>query len=235
MESGGWTTSQWSKTYIYLDASLFSTLMRNGSGGQFVQYHHPDRLGTRLVTNAQDTNYFEQVTLPFGTALNAESSGVTNLRFTSYDRNITTGLDYALNRHYDPQQGRFTQVDPIGMSASSLANPQSLNMYGYVGNDPVNRTDPSGLFWGKLFGFFKKLIKVVMVALAVALIVVAIINIGNPLVSAAMIKAAFALAGLLLGAALGPSWLKRAISVAGAAAGIYIKKPGPIWELFKSG
>jgi hypothetical protein len=82
-ESGGWTTPQWSKSYIYLGARLLSTLTPNGSGGEFVQYHHPDRLGTRLVTNAQDTTYFEQVSLPFGTALNAESSGTTNLRFTT--------------------------------------------------------------------------------------------------------------------------------------------------------
>jgi RHS repeat-associated protein len=145
-ESGSSTTPQWSKTYIYLGARLLSTLTPNGSGGHAVQYHHPDRLSTRLVTNAQDTGSFEQVTLPFGTALNAESSGATNRRFTTYDRSVNTGLDYAVNRHYDAQQGRFTQVDPIGISASSLVSPQTLNMYSYVGNDPVNRIDPSGLF-----------------------------------------------------------------------------------------
>ncbi|HVQ38640.1 MAG TPA: RHS repeat-associated core domain-containing protein, partial [Pyrinomonadaceae bacterium] len=238
-ESGSSTTPQWTKTYIYLGARLLSTLTPNGPGHS-VQYHHPDRLGTRLVTNAQDTNFFEQQTLPFGTALNESlapgaTAGQTNRRFTSYDRSVNTGLDYAINRHYDAQQGRFTQVDPIGMSASSMTNPQSLNMYGYVGNDPVNRTDPTGLFWGKVFGFFKKLIKVVMVALAVALIVVAIINIGNPLVSAAMLWGALALAGLLFGAALGPTWLKRAISVAGAVAAIHIRRPGPIWNFSNPG
>ena len=61
VESGGSTTPQWSKTYIYLGARLLSTLTPNGSGGEFIQYHHPDRLGTRLVTNAQDTNSFEFV------------------------------------------------------------------------------------------------------------------------------------------------------------------------------
>jgi YD repeat-containing protein len=82
-ESGSSTTPQWSKTYIYLGARLLSTLMPNGSGGEAIQYHHPDRLGTRLVTNAQDTRNFEQVTLPFGTALEAESTGATKRRFTS--------------------------------------------------------------------------------------------------------------------------------------------------------
>jgi RHS repeat-associated protein len=124
-ETGGSTTPQWSKTYNYLGARLLSTLTPNGSGGQFVQYHHPDRLGTRLVTNAQDTSYFEQQTLPFGTALNESppaggTTGQTNRRFTTYDRSLNTGLDYALNRHYDSQQGRFTQVDPIARDSMRL-------------------------------------------------------------------------------------------------------------------
>jgi hypothetical protein len=50
-----------------------------------------------------------------------------------------------VNRFYSPQQGRFTQVDPIGMGAAELTNPQSLNLYSYVENDPINSTDPLGL------------------------------------------------------------------------------------------
>jgi RHS repeat-associated protein len=139
----------WSKNYIYLGGRLLATEEPNGNG-EIVHYHHPDRLGTRLVTNNLDSNYTQQATFPFGTALDAESTGATNRRFTSYDRSDTTGLDYAVNRHYDPRQGRFTQPDPLGMSAANLADPQSLNMYSYVGNDPMNRVDPNGQFWGAL-------------------------------------------------------------------------------------
>jgi RHS repeat-associated protein len=135
----------WSKSYVYLGGRLLATLQPNGSGGEFTQYHHPDRLGTRLITNAGDTNYFEQVSLPFGTALDAESTGSINRRFTSYDRSASTGLDYAVNRHYDSSQGRFTQVDPFRMSAASLNNPQTLNLYAYCVNDPVNFADLTGL------------------------------------------------------------------------------------------
>src|SRR5262249_5959018 len=120
------------------------TLSKDGAADR-VQYHHPDRLGTRLVTHAADTGGFEQVSLPFGTALAAESTGASNRRFTSYERSALTGLDYAVNRHYDSALGRFGQVDPMGMSAARLRNPQSLNLYSYVGNDPVNRTDALGL------------------------------------------------------------------------------------------
>ncbi len=113
-----------------------------------------------------------QTTLPFGTALNAESTNATNKnRFTSYDRSTRTGLDYAVNRSYDSKQGRFTQVDPIGMGASSLFAPQTLNLYTYCGNDPINHTDPSGLFWG----FLKSLFKWVIVAIAVIVAVLTII------------------------------------------------------------
>jgi len=153
-ESGGSITPAWSKSYIYLGSRLLSVLEPNGSGGERVQYHHPDRLGTRLITNGQDTASFEQVSLPFGTALNSESTGATNRRFTSYERSAMTRLDYAVNRHYDSQQGRFTQVDPIGMESASLENPQTLNLYAYCTNDPINHTDPNGL------GFFSWLKKV---------------------------------------------------------------------------
>ena len=172
VETGASTVPAWSKSYIYLRDRLLSTLTPNGSGGTAVSYHHRDRLGTRLVSNAQNTTYFEQVTLPFGTPLNSESTGSTNQRFTSYDRSAVTGLDYAVNRSYDNQQGRFTQIDPIEMDAASLANPQTLNLYTYCGNDPVNNLDPTGLFFGKLFKWIGKILKILAI---VALVVMTLI------------------------------------------------------------
>jgi len=147
------TMPKWSKNYIYIGDRLLATEAPNGTG-EIVQYQHPDRIGTRLVTNNLDATFFSQDNLPFGTSLNGPTEPTTNRRFTSYDRSATTGLDYAINRHYDPRQGRFTQVDPLGMGAASLADPQSLNMYTYVGNDPINRVDPDGQFWGALINFF---------------------------------------------------------------------------------
>lgn len=121
--------------------------------------------------------------MPFGTALEAESTGASNRRFTSYDRNLSTKLDHAVNRHYDSGQGRFTQVDPIGMGAVSLSDPQTLNLYAYCANDPVNHTDPDGLFFGKLFKWigkivntFNKILKWVLVAVAVTVAVLFIVS-----------------------------------------------------------
>ncbi len=158
----------WDKSYVHLSGRLLAT---TDSGG--TKYHHPDRLGTRLVTDTSGNVTTEQANLPFGTALGTESTGTpTNRRFTSYDRSATTGMDYAVNRFYNSAQGRFNQVDPIGMGAVSLSNPQSLNLYGYCENDPINHVDPDGLFLGKLFGWIgnaiKKVAKVFAVVLAVA-------------------------------------------------------------------
>ena len=49
-----------------------------------------------------------------------------------------TGYIYQRNRYLDPNTGRFTQEDPIGLAGG-------LNVYGYSGGDPVNYSDPFGL------------------------------------------------------------------------------------------
>jgi RHS repeat-associated protein len=47
-------------------------------------------------------------------------------------------LQYLRNRYYDPNTGRFTQEDPIGLAGG-------LNLYGFANGDPVNFSDPFGL------------------------------------------------------------------------------------------
>ena len=49
-----------------------------------------------------------------------------------------SGFQYKRNRYYDPQSGRFTQEDPIGLAGG-------LNAYGFANGDPVNFSDPFGL------------------------------------------------------------------------------------------
>jgi len=221
-ESGSSTIPVWSKSYVYLGERLLSTLTPNGSGGEAIEYDHPDRLGTRLVTNPSTGTSFEQVTLPFGTVLNADSTGGTNKRFTSYDRSATTGLDYAVNRHYDSQQGRFTQVDPAGMSTTSLSNPQTLNLYTYCTNDPVNHADPSGLgffsFLKKIFNFLKKAVKWFIVALTIAIAVVAIVFFPIIAVFTSHLTALLGTIGLVADAAsslLGALGLNKAAGIFG--------------------
>ncbi|HWT03723.1 MAG TPA: RHS repeat-associated core domain-containing protein, partial [Pyrinomonadaceae bacterium] len=204
---------KWAKSYVYLGGRLLSTITP-GATVERVEYHHPDRLGTRLVTNNADTTSFEQVTLPFGMPLDAESTGASNRRFTSYDRSTSTGLDYAINRQYDSKQGRFTQADPIGMGAVSLNDPQTLNLYAYCGNDPVNRVDPNGLFFGKLFKWIGKALKWVAVAIGVFVAVVAVIAFTQG-AAAPLVWGLLGLSAANFGLAFGPPWLKRVLSARG--------------------
>ncbi|HQO21286.1 MAG TPA: RHS repeat-associated core domain-containing protein, partial [Acidobacteriota bacterium] len=47
-------------------------------------------------------------------------------------------------RYYGSNIGRFMKPDPVG---GNPGNPQSWNLYAYVGNNPINRTDPTGMYW----------------------------------------------------------------------------------------
>jgi RHS repeat-associated protein len=80
-------------------------------------------------------------TSPFGTTDASQGAGGG---YHSYGRS-PLGLDYAVNRFYDPEIGRFIQVDPLGESVYRALDPQSLNLYAFNRNDPVNLRDPLGL------------------------------------------------------------------------------------------
>ncbi len=68
--------------------------------------------------------------------------GVPNtLRYMAREWDADAGLYYVRNRWYDPEVGRFISEDPIGIAGG-------INLYVYVGNDPVNSLDPYGLVGG---------------------------------------------------------------------------------------
>ncbi|HLA12900.1 MAG TPA: RHS repeat-associated core domain-containing protein [Pyrinomonadaceae bacterium] len=66
-------------------------------------------------------------------------------KLTRKERDIETGLDYFLARYYSNVQGRFTSPDQILITPDRQLVPQLLNLYSYVGNNPLVYEDPTGL------------------------------------------------------------------------------------------
>ena len=110
----------------------------NGSGvfGTVV-YNHFDRLGSVIGTFDGGGNALGQYAyLPYGETP-APLTGTT-FGYAGYRYDAETGLYHTGRRFYDPGSGRFLMPDPIGYTGG-------INLYAYVGSDPLNLTDPSGL------------------------------------------------------------------------------------------
>ena len=67
------------------------------------------------------------------------SSSGEQVSYTGRERETEFGLYYYRSRYYDPLTGRFMARDPLGFAAGDV------NLYRYVGNNPISYTDPSGL------------------------------------------------------------------------------------------
>jgi RHS repeat-associated protein len=67
---------------------------------------------------------------------------------TGKERDAETGLDYFGARYFSGAQGRFTSPDwsakPQPVPYANLRDPQTLNLYGYVRNNPLKNHDPDG-------------------------------------------------------------------------------------------
>ena len=109
-----------------------------------VVYVLKDHLGSASVTlNSTGTAVAEMRFYPFGETRVTSGAMPTDQQFTG-QRNLGADLGgiYHYNaRLYSPKLGRFLSADTI---VPEPGNPQALNRYTYVYNNPVNATDPSG-------------------------------------------------------------------------------------------
>jgi len=134
-----------SREYIYSGGALIAKIDSAGT-----KYYHKDHLSNRLVTDSSGNTVAQMGHFPYGESWYNASGD--KLLFTSYERDAESGNDYAQARYDISGLGRFSSPDPI----AGTGEPQSLNRYAYVQNDPSNAVDPSGRRCFHPF-FFKEL------------------------------------------------------------------------------
>ena len=133
-------------TNVMANGTLFASLDSEGW-----HFHLNDPLGSRrLQTDAAGLPEQSCQSLPFGDQLFCTGSAnfPTEHHFTGKERDTESGLDYFGARYYASNMGRWMSPDwadkPEAVPYSDLSNPQSLNLYGYVNNNPLSKTDPDG-------------------------------------------------------------------------------------------
>jgi RHS repeat-associated protein len=155
MMSSGWTyqvgtytvPSDSSVAYVQLYCQIYgatSATVVNFDDGFITagtQYYHQDQLSNRLITDVNGNKLGEQGHFPFGESWYTSGTS-TDLQFTTYERDTESGNDYAVRRYYINRLGRFNSTDPL---AGDIGDPQTLNRYAYVRNNPLTLTDPSGM------------------------------------------------------------------------------------------
>ena len=104
-------------------------------------YLHSDHLGsTSVTTNASGGAVARQWYYPYGSVRGSVGTLPTQRTFTG-QYSDPTGLMYFNARYYSQTLGRFVSADTIVPGAG---NPQNLNRYAFVLNNPIKYADPSG-------------------------------------------------------------------------------------------
>jgi RHS repeat-associated protein len=102
-------------------------------------YYTTDHLGSlREMTDAAGVARARYDYDPYGNRSRAGGDLEADKGFTGFDVHAGSGLQLALYRAYDCKQGRWLSRDPIEEEGG-------INLYGYVGADPINNLDPLGL------------------------------------------------------------------------------------------
>ncbi|WP_374090157.1 RHS repeat-associated core domain-containing protein [Methylomicrobium lacus] len=104
-------------------------------------YYSPDHLGSvrdvlNIQTGAVVASYDYDT---YGQPIQSAGTTATDLRYAGLFNLQAAGLYLANYRAYDPETGRWLSRDPIGEDGG-------VNLYAYVNGNPVNLTDPRGLF-----------------------------------------------------------------------------------------
>jgi RHS repeat-associated protein len=154
----------WQLAHTNVDAGALSATYDADLSGQTegkMYFHLSDWLGTRRQQTDYAGNPMLNFTgLPYGDGLatipvsTADVADATEHHFTGKERDSESGNDYFGARYYASSMGRFISPDfndddddPEPVPFADLDNPQSLNLYSYVGNNPLSATDIDGHFY----------------------------------------------------------------------------------------
>ncbi|SAD49646.1 RhsB [Enterobacter hormaechei] len=140
-------------TYVYSDQDSYDPLARiDGVDAPEIFWFHCQPNGTpERMTDSEGQVRWEGVNSAWGKLLRESETKVSgysqNLRMLGQYLDRETGLHYNLCRYYDPDCGRFTQQDPIGLAGG-------INLYQYAPN-ALGWVDPWGLSCGNSWNAFQ--------------------------------------------------------------------------------
>ncbi len=120
-------------------------------------FYHNDHLGSvNVITDIAGTRVQLNEYDPWGSVSRTEGTIDPTHRFTGQKLDPESGLYYYGGRYYDAETGRFVSADPF---VQTPLDPQNLNRYSYVVNNPQNYIDPDGYFHRhkKKGGFFNSI------------------------------------------------------------------------------
>jgi len=152
--SGG--TITWNN-YLFVAGKMVGMRVESGGGAVQTRYFHRDHLGSVAILTNETGAVVERLSYdawgkrrqPNGADDPAGAlTSQTTRGFTGHEQLDDVGLIHMNGRVYDPLLGRFGTPDPMTESPFST---QGWNRYTYVGNSPLNFTDPSGYCWAGCF------------------------------------------------------------------------------------
>ncbi len=141
-DTSGNTTNE----YIFFGGGRIAR--RDGSSGN-VYYYFADPLGSsRTIANGTGSQAgvvcYDADFYPFGGEVTfGTTTCAQNYKFAGMERDSETTHDHTMFRQYASNLARWMSPDAI---AGDITNPQSLNRYAYVVNNPATFSDPTGLF-----------------------------------------------------------------------------------------
>ncbi len=126
-----------------LVAALLLCLGSQVFAARTTTYLHNDGLGSVVAaTNQAGAVLWRKDYAPFGEQIDSTPDS-ERTAYTGKQHDDAIGLTYFGGRHFDPELGRFTSVDPVAFTEQ---NAMSFNRYLYVNNNPYKYVDPDGEF-----------------------------------------------------------------------------------------